>query len=67
MKKTVILSLFMLLSLSMSAQSSKTTETRRDAYGHTTGSSTTRTSGTTTTTTYKDRYGHITGTSTTRK
>lgn len=34
MKKTLFLSFFMLLSLSMSAQSSKTTETRRDAYGN---------------------------------
>jgi hypothetical protein len=33
MKKTVFLSFFMLLSLSMSAQSSKTTEIRRNAYG----------------------------------
>ncbi len=68
MKKTVFLSFFMLLSLSMSAQGSKTTEIRRNAYGHIIGNTETTTdSHGNQQTVYKDRYGHITGTSTTRK
>lgn len=65
MKKTVFFSFFMLLSLSMSAQSSKTTEIRRNAYGHIIGNTETTTDSQQTV--YKDRYGHITGTSATRK
>ena len=64
MKKTVFFSFFMLLSLSMSAQSSKTTEIRRNAYGHIIGNTDSHGNQQTV---YKDRYGHITGTSTTRK
>ncbi len=68
MKKTVFLSFFMLLSLSMSAQSSKTTEIRRNTYGHIIGNTETTTdSHGNQQTVYKDRYGHITGTSATRK
>lgn len=68
MKKTVFLSVFMLLSLSMSAQSSKTTEIQRNAYGHIIGNTeATIDSWNDQQTVSKDRYGYITGTSTTRK
>ena len=66
--RNILVLFFFLTALAMQAQTSKTTETQRDRYGHITGTAVTTTkSDGTQETVYKDRYGHITGRSTTKQ